>query len=87
VEFGVVYQTDPPAQQVIDRTVHAERLGFSYAWTFDSHVLWQEPFVIFSRMLAETERMVVGPLVTNPATRDWTVIGSLRWRPWPSRSR
>lgn len=62
---------------MIDLTVSAERLGFSYAWTFDSHVLWQEPFVIYSRMLAETERMVVGPLVTNPATRDWTVLGSL----------
>ena len=77
MEFGVVYQTDPPAQRVIDLTVRAEQLGFSHAWTFDSHVLWQEPFVIFSRMLAETENMVVGPLVTNPATRDWTVIGSL----------
>ena len=28
-------------------------------------------------MLAETERMVVGPMVTNPGTRDWTVLASL----------
>jgi len=55
----------------------AEDLGFSHAWTFDSHVLWQEPFVIFSRILAETENMVVGPMVTNPGTRDWTVLASL----------
>ena len=27
----------------------AEDLGFAHAWAFDSHVLWQEPFVIFSR--------------------------------------
>lgn len=33
--------------------------------------------MIFSRMLAATERMVVGPMVTNPATRDWTVLASL----------
>jgi probable F420-dependent oxidoreductase len=55
----------------------AEDLGFTHVWTFDSHVLWQEPFVIYSRILAETERVVVGPMVTNPGTRDWTVLASL----------
>ena len=55
----------------------AEDNGFTHGWAFDSHVLWQEPFVIFSQMLAATERMVVGPMVTNPGTRDWTVIASL----------
>jgi probable F420-dependent oxidoreductase len=39
--------------------------------------LWQEPFVIYSQILARTERMVVGPMVTNPGTRDWTVLASL----------
>jgi len=77
VEFGVVLQTDPPASRVVDYAKRAEGLGFSHAWTFDSHVLWQEPFVIYSRILAETERMVVGPMVTNPGTRDWTVLASL----------
>jgi probable F420-dependent oxidoreductase len=46
-------------------------------WTFDSHVLWQEPFVIYSKILADTERVMVGPMVTNPGTRDWTVTASL----------
>ena len=55
----------------------AEGLGFTHGWTFDSHVLWQEPFVIYSQMLAATERMIVGPMVTNPGTRDWTVLASL----------
>jgi probable F420-dependent oxidoreductase len=77
MDFGVVLQTDPPAQRVIDLARMAEGLGFTHGWTFDSHVLWQEPFVIYSRILAETERMVVGPMVTNPGTRDWTVLASL----------
>jgi probable F420-dependent oxidoreductase len=77
MDFGVVLQTDPPAQRVIDFAVKAESLGFSAAWAFDSHVLWQEPFVIFSRILAETENLKVGPMVTNPGTRDWTVLASL----------
>ena len=77
MDFGVVFQTDPPARRVIDLAVLAEQNGFSHGWAFDSHVLWQEPFVIFSQMLANTERMVVGPMVTNPGTRDATVIASL----------
>jgi probable F420-dependent oxidoreductase len=77
VDFGVVLQTDPPASRVVDLAVDSEGLGFSHAWTFDSHMLWQEPFVVYSRILARTERLIVGPMVTNPGTRDWTVIASL----------
>ncbi|MGF1617086.1 MAG: TIGR03842 family LLM class F420-dependent oxidoreductase [Acidimicrobiia bacterium] len=77
MDFGIVLQTDPPANEVVRLAVKAEELGFSHGWTFDSHVLWQEPFVIYSRMLAATERMVVGPMVTNPGTRDVTVLASL----------
>ncbi len=77
MEFGVVLQTDPPAWRVVDLAQRAETLGFSHGWTFDSHVLWQEPYVIFSQMLAATKRMTVGPMVTCPGTRNWTVTASL----------
>jgi probable F420-dependent oxidoreductase len=77
MDFGVVLQTDPPASAVVDTMRAAEGLGFSYGWTFDSHVLWQEPFVIYSQILANTSRLTVGPMVTNPSTRDWSVIASL----------
>ena len=77
MDFGVVLQTDPPAARVIDLAKRAETYGFTHAWTFDSHLLWEEPFVIYSRILNETHKLVVGPMVTNPATRDWTVTASL----------
>ena len=77
MDFGVVLQTDPPAWRVVDLAQRAETLGFSHGWTFDSHILWQEPYVIYSQMLSATKRMVVGPMVTNPGTRNWTVTGSL----------
>ncbi|ONI75575.1 LLM class F420-dependent oxidoreductase [Kribbella sp. ALI-6-A] len=76
MDFGVVFQCDPPASAVVELAVEAERAGFSHVWTFDSHLLWQEPFVIYPQILAATERVVVGPMVTNPGTRDWTVIAS-----------
>ena len=77
MEFGIVLQTNPPARRVIELAKRAEVLGFEYVWTFDSHLLWEEPFVIYSQILAETRTIMVGPMVTNPATRDWTVTASL----------
>ncbi len=77
MEIGVVLQTTPPSARVVDLAKKAEAYGFTYVWTFDSHILWQEPFPIFAQILAETRNVIVGPMVTNPATRDWTVTASL----------
>jgi probable F420-dependent oxidoreductase len=77
LNFGVVLQTNPPAARVIELARRAETYGFTHAWTFDSHLLWEEPFVIYSRILDATHKLTVGPMVTNPATRDWTVTASL----------
>src|SRR5947209_13820334 len=77
MDFGVVLQTNPPASDVVRLMGEAERRGFGYGWTFDSVVLWQEPFVIYSQILARTTDMIVGPMVTNPSTRDWSVTASL----------
>jgi probable F420-dependent oxidoreductase len=76
MDIGVVLQCDPPATDVVEWARRAEDLGYSHVWTFDSHVLWQEPFVIYSKILADTRRVIVGPMVTNPGTRDWTVIAA-----------
>ena len=76
MHFGVVLQTNPPASRVVDLARQAETHGFSHVWTFDSHILWEEPYVIYSAILAATRKVTVGPMVTNPATRDWTVTAS-----------
>jgi probable F420-dependent oxidoreductase len=77
LDFGAVLQTNPPASRTVHLAKLAEQHGFSHVWTFDSHLLWQEPYVIYSQILAETRRIKVGPFVTNPATRDWTVTASV----------
>ncbi|GAA2721555.1 MULTISPECIES: TIGR03842 family LLM class F420-dependent oxidoreductase [Streptomyces] len=76
MDFGLVLQTDPPATAVVELMRRAERAGFTHGWTFDSAVLWQEPFVIHSRILEHTERLIVGPMVTNPSTRTPEVTAS-----------
>jgi probable F420-dependent oxidoreductase len=76
MDFGVTLQTNPPASRVVELTRKAEDLGFGYAWTFDSHILWQEPYVIHSQMLSATQRIMVGTFVTNPVSRDPSVTAS-----------
>ncbi|MEB0014833.1 LLM class flavin-dependent oxidoreductase, partial [Glaciimonas sp. Cout2] len=68
MDFGAVLQTNPPSARVVQLAQLAEAYGFSHVWTFDSHLLWQEPYVIHSRILAETRKIMVGPMVTNPST-------------------
>ncbi len=76
MDIGVVLQCTPPAARVIDLAKRAETYGFSHVWTFDSHILWEEPYVIYSKILDETRKIIIGPMVTNPATRDITVTAS-----------
>ncbi len=76
MDFGLVLQTDPPGSRTVGLMRRAERNGFRYGWTFDSAVLWQEPYVIHSRVLEHTEKLIVGPMVTNPGTRSWEVTAS-----------
>jgi len=77
MDIGVVLQCTPPAARVVDLARRAETFGFSYVWTFDSHILWEEPYVIYSKILDETRKIKIGPMVTNPATRDITVTASV----------
>src|SRR3954468_11063642 len=77
MDFGAVLQTNPPASRTVHLAKLAEHYGFSHVWTFDSHLLWQEPFVIYSQILSRTHRVKAGPMVTNPATRGGTVPASL----------
>jgi hypothetical protein len=76
MDIGVVLQTTPPAARVIDLAKRAETYGFSHVWTFDSHILWEEPYVDLLQDPRRDPQRVVGPMVTNPATRDWTVTAS-----------
>lgn len=77
MDIGIVLQCIPPAARVVDLARKAETYGFKYVWTFDSHILWEEPYVIYSKILNETRNITVGPMVTNPATRDITVTASV----------
>jgi probable F420-dependent oxidoreductase len=76
LNFGVTFMTDPPVSEVVARAALAEANGFSHVWLWDSHVLWQEVYPIFTLIAAGTSSINIGPCVTNPVTRDPTVTAS-----------
>jgi probable F420-dependent oxidoreductase len=77
LSFGVTFMLDPPASRVVGWAKLAEENGFDYVWAWDSHVLWEEVYPVFTLIAANTRRVRIGPCVTNPATRDVTVTASV----------
>src|SRR5690349_8132406 len=76
MDFGVTVLPDPPFSRWLELIQLAERHGFQYAWTYDSHVLWQESIPMLAVAARETSKIKLGHFVTNPATRDPTVLAS-----------
>jgi probable F420-dependent oxidoreductase len=76
LSFGVTFMADPPVSRIVDLTKLAEDNGFDHAWIWDSHVLWQEVYPIFTLQAVNTSKIRLGPCVTNPATRDVSVTAS-----------
>jgi probable F420-dependent oxidoreductase len=77
LEFAITFKADMPPQRIVNLTRQAEAAGFTYGWSFDSHILWQDPYPLLTLMAANTERMHFGTCVTNPVVRDPTVTASL----------
>ncbi|MBZ5685128.1 MAG: TIGR03842 family LLM class F420-dependent oxidoreductase [Acidobacteriia bacterium] len=77
MQFGITLKPDISIERIVGLTRRAENAGFEYAWIFDSHVLWMEPYPLLTLMATNTQRMRLGTCVTNPATRDLTVTASL----------
>ncbi len=76
LDFGVTVLPDPPYQRLVELIVKAEELGFDYGWTYDSHVLWQESTPTLALAAEATDRIKLGHMVTNPGTREPTVLAS-----------
>lgn len=76
LNFGISFKGDIAVGRTVELAQRAERGGFTYVWTFDSHILWKESNCMLSYLAAKTETVRLGPLVTNPAVRDITVAAS-----------
>jgi len=76
LNFGICFKGDLAPGRTVALAQQAEAHGFSYVWTFDSHILWRESTVMLTWLAAHTRTVKLGPLVTNPKVRDLTVAAS-----------
>src|ERR687897_1747119 len=76
ISFGVTVLPDPPHGRFLELIQLAERHGFEYGWTYDSHILWQESYATLALAADRTERLKLGHFVTNPGIRDPTITAS-----------
>src|SRR3954452_604798 len=76
MQFGFTLKPDHSIERTLALTRQAEAAGFEYAWLFDSHVLWREPYVLLTLMAQASTRLRLGTCVTNPATREPSVTAS-----------
>jgi probable F420-dependent oxidoreductase len=74
--FGVTVLPDPPSSRFFELIELAEQHGFEYAWTYDSHILWQESYATLPQAAARTSKIKLGHFVTNPGIRDATITAS-----------
>lgn len=77
LEFAITFKGDLSPERTVALAKMAEDAGFSSCWTFDSHILWKEPYPMLTLLAANTRQMRLGTLVTNPGVRDLTVTASL----------
>jgi probable F420-dependent oxidoreductase len=76
LSFGMTVMPDPPYKRFIDLMQLAEQQGFDIGWTYDSHVLWQESIPTLALAAKATSTIKLGHMVTNPGTREPTVLAS-----------
>jgi probable F420-dependent oxidoreductase len=77
VKFGVMLLANPPVERLLELAERAESAGFDYFWLNDAPTHYEEPWPIFALVAKATKRIKIGPMVTNPSTRDWSCTAAL----------
>ena len=67
LDFGITFKGDMSPKRTVALTKMAEEAGFKHVWGFDSHVLWKDPYPILALLAANTSKVRLGTMVTNPA--------------------
>jgi 5,10-methylenetetrahydromethanopterin reductase len=76
LEFGVGLFPTEPLPKMIHLAKLSEELGFSHIWVGDSHLIWREAYVNMTAVALNTSKVKIGTGVTNPLTRDPSVVAS-----------
>jgi 5,10-methylenetetrahydromethanopterin reductase len=76
VKFGTVILWRDSYQDYVEELRAAERLGMDLVGAGDTQASYRELYVSLTVAALNTERVLVGPMVTNPVTRHPAVTAS-----------
>ena len=77
MDFGITFKGFVEPKRARNLVRQAEAAGFSHCWFYDSHILWRECYPAIAMCMEHTNKMIFGPCVTNPNSRDWSIAASL----------
>jgi 5,10-methylenetetrahydromethanopterin reductase len=76
MKFDVGIVNNEPTAAVVRQAQLAEALGYETVWITDSHLVCRELWVTLAACALATTRIKLGPGVTVPHTRHWSVTAS-----------
>ena len=76
MRFDVGIVNNQPVPDVVRQAQLAESLGYETVWITDSHLICRELWVTLTACALATTRVKLGPGVTVPHTRHWSVAAS-----------
>ena len=76
--FGIITWADPrtPVREIGDVAREAEAMGFSTLWVWDTPIYTKDAYVALTVAAQATEKIRLGPGVSNPLTRHISVIAN-----------
>lgn len=76
MRFDVGLMNNQPVSEIVRQAQLAEALGYETVWVTDSHLVCRELWVTLAACALGTRRIRLGPGVTVPHTRHWSVAAS-----------
>jgi len=76
MRFDLGILNNEPVTDVVRQAQLAEALGYDTVWITDSHLVCRELWVTLAACALGTSRIKLGPGVTVPHTRHWSVTAS-----------
>ena len=76
IPFSVNLMPEVPVADVVDLAVVAENLGYHRCWVYDEGTAAREVYVTLTAVAAATERVQLGPGITNAFTRHPAVTAT-----------
>src|SRR5262249_57439468 len=76
MKFDVGIMNNQPVPAIVRQVQFAESLGFHTAWITDSHLVCRELWVTLTACALATSKIRLGPGVTVPHTRHFSVTAS-----------